>query len=50
MDDYPRPQETLRRVLAQEVRRGRIDYHRTSRRYGLDLETREALRALTLDP
>ena len=40
----------LRRVLTQEVRGGRVDYHSTSRRYrlngGLDRETVAALRQL----
>jgi len=52
LDGYPKAEETLRRVLADEVARGTVDYHSTSRRFvlngGLDLETREALLQLDL--
>lgn len=32
MDSYPRAEETLRRVLREEVERGTVDFHSTSRR------------------
>lgn len=51
IDGYPDGEGTLRRVLAQEVRLGRIEYHSTSRRYllngGLDSDLCEALLGLT---
>ncbi|HZN10230.1 MAG TPA: hypothetical protein VFC61_01055 [Blastocatellia bacterium] len=47
---FTAPEETLARVLRDEVRRGRIEYN--GRRYvlngGFDPETREALRQLEL--
>jgi hypothetical protein len=53
LDSYPEAEQTLRRVLAEEVRLGRIEYRSTSRRYllngDLDPETAAALRALAPD-
>jgi hypothetical protein len=44
---YPDAEGTLRRVLRDEIHRGRIEYHSTTRRFvmngGLDPETRRAL-------
>jgi hypothetical protein len=52
LDTYPRPRETLARVLRELVASGVVDYHSTSRRYqlngGLDAETVAALRQLEL--
>jgi len=50
IDGYPDAEETLRRVLRDEIRRGSVDYHSTSRRYslngGLPEEVKRALLAL----
>jgi hypothetical protein len=53
LDGYPKAERTLRRILAEEIERGTIDFHSTSRRFALNgaipADVRDALRSLELE-